>query len=115
MSCSASGAPRTAAHKVSKMEPSAASKVKLGSWARAACANNSAAGEAIYDPFLGSGTTLIAAETAGRACYAVDIDPRYVDVAIQRWQNLTGKAAVLAGEDRVFGDVAATRGVALAA
>ena len=77
--------------------------------------NNSAVGEAIYDPFLGSGTTLIAAETTGRTCYAVDIDPRYVDVAIQRWQNLTGKPAVLAGEDRVFGDVAAARGVALAA
>ena len=77
--------------------------------------NNSAAGEAIYDPFLGSGTTLIAAETTGRTCYAVDIDPRYVDLAIQRWQNLTGKAAVLFGEDRVFRDVAAARGVALAA
>ncbi len=77
--------------------------------------NNSAAGETIYDPFLGSGTTLIAAETTGRVCHAVDIDPRYVDVAIQRWQNLTGKAAVLAGEDRVFRDVAAARGVALAA
>ncbi|MBX9751034.1 MAG: site-specific DNA-methyltransferase [Roseococcus sp.] len=77
--------------------------------------NNSAVGEAIYDPFLGSGTTLIAAETTGRVCHAVDIDPCYVDVAIQRWQNLTGKAAVLAGEDRVFRDVAAARGVALAA
>jgi len=69
--------------------------------------NNSAAGETIYDPFLGSGTTLIAAETTGRACYAVDIDPRYVDVAVQRWQRMTGKAAVLAGEDQVFSDVAA--------
>jgi DNA modification methylase len=38
--------------------------------------NNSAAGEAVYDPFLGSGTTLIAAETTGRVCHAVDIDPR---------------------------------------
>ncbi len=77
--------------------------------------NNSAAGEAIYDPFLGSGTTLIAAETTGRICHAVDIDPRYVDVAIQRWQNLTGKAAVLAGEERVFNDIAAARGVQAAA
>jgi DNA modification methylase len=76
--------------------------------------NNSAAGEAIYDPFLGSGTTLIAAETTGRVCHAVDIDPRYVDVAIQRWQNLTGKTAVLAGADRVFRDVAATRSVQIA-
>jgi len=41
----------------------------------------------------------------------MDIDPRYVDVAIQRWQNLTGKAAVLAGADRVFNDIAAARGV----
>ena len=77
--------------------------------------NNSAAGEAIYDPFLGSGTTLIAAETTGRVCHAVDIDPRYVDVAIQRWQRITGKAAVLAGEERVFNDIAAARGVQAAA
>ncbi|MBW6401447.1 site-specific DNA-methyltransferase [Roseomonas sp. HJA6] len=71
--------------------------------------NNSAAGEAIYDPFLGSGTTLIAAETTARACYAVDIDPRYVDVAVQRWQRMSGKAAVLAGEDRAFSDIATAR------
>jgi len=77
--------------------------------------NNSAAGETIYDPFLGSGTTLIAAETTGRVCHAVDIDPRYVDVAIQRWQRMTGKPAVLAGEERVFNDIAAARGVQAAA
>jgi DNA modification methylase len=77
--------------------------------------NNSAAGDAIYDPFLGSGTTLIAAATTGRICHAVDIDPRYVDVAIQRWQRMTGKAAVLAGEERVFNDIAAARGVQAAA
>lgn len=71
--------------------------------------NNSAAGEAVYDPFLGSGTTLIAAETTARACYAVDIDPRYVDVAVQRWQHMTGTAAVLAGEDRAFSDIATAR------
>ena len=73
--------------------------------------NNSAAGEAVYDPFLGSGTTLIAAETTGRACYAVDIDPRYVDVAVLRWQRITSKAAVLAGEERVFDDLASARGI----
>jgi DNA modification methylase len=77
--------------------------------------NNSAVGEAIYDPFLGSGTTLIAAEAAGRACYAVDIDPRYVDVAVQRWQRTTGMAAILAGEERTFNDIAAARGVQVAA
>ncbi|MCZ8149822.1 MAG: DNA methyltransferase, partial [Roseomonas sp.] len=77
--------------------------------------NNSAAGDAIYEPFCGSGTTIIAAETTGRICHAMDIDPRYVDVAIQRWQNLTGKAAVLAGDERVFNDIAAARGVQAAA
>jgi DNA modification methylase len=56
--------------------------------------NNSKASETVYDPFLGSGTTLIAAETIGRACLAVEIDPRYVDVAIRRWQAFTGHQAV---------------------
>jgi hypothetical protein len=71
--------------------------------------NNSAPGEAVYDPFLGSGTTLIAAELTGRVCLAMEIDPRYCDVTIERWQRLTGGTAVLAGEDRVFADVAAVR------
>lgn len=46
--------------------------------------NNSALGEAVYDPFLGSGTTLIAAQTTGRACLGMEIDPAYVDVAVRR-------------------------------
>ena len=77
--------------------------------------NNSAPGEAVYDPFLGSGTTLIAAEFTGRVCLAMEIDPRYCDVTIERWQRLTGGTAVLAGEDRVFADVAVARGVRAAA
>ena len=48
----------------------------------------------IYDPFLGSGTTLIAAEKLGRICYGMEIEPRYVQVAIERWQNYTGQKAV---------------------
>ena len=48
-------------------------------------------GEAVYDPFSGSGTTLIAAETLGRRCYAMEIDPKYVQVAIERWQALHGQ------------------------
>ena len=44
-------------------------------------------------PFSGSGTTLIAAETLGRRCYAMEIDPKYVQVAIERWQNFTGRTA----------------------
>lgn len=49
----------------------------------------------VYDPFLGSGTTLIAAEQLWRRCYAMEIDPKCVDVAIQRWERLTGKQAML--------------------
>jgi DNA modification methylase len=66
--------------------------------------NNSAPGDAIYDPFLGSGTTLIAAELTGRTCCAMEIDPRYCDVTIERWQRLTGGTAVLAGEESLFED-----------
>jgi DNA modification methylase len=49
--------------------------------------------EAVYEPFSGSGTTIIAAEITGRKCHA--IEPLYVDVAVKRWQNFTGHAAVL--------------------
>jgi DNA modification methylase len=48
----------------------------------------------VYDPFVGSGTTLIAAEQTGRCCYAMDIEPRYVQVAKERWEAFTGQAAV---------------------
>jgi DNA modification methylase len=50
-------------------------------------------GEQILDPFLGSGTTLIAAQQLDRVCYGIEIEPRYVDVAVKRWENLTGKKA----------------------
>lgn len=52
----------------------------------------------VYDPFLGSGTTLIAAEQLGRKCYGLEIEPKYVDVILQRWENFTGKTAVLSGD-----------------
>ena len=64
--------------------------------------NNSSAGQAVYEPFSGSGTTIIAAEMTGRSCLAVEIDPAYVDVAIQRWQAFTGQQAVLDGEGGSF-------------
>ena len=66
-------------------------------------------GEAVLDAFGGSGTTLIAAERAGRVGYALEIDPAYVDVAVRRWQERTGRAAVLAGDGRSFAEVAAAR------
>ena len=49
----------------------------------------------VYDPFLGSGTTLIAAQQAGRAFYGMEIEPRFVDIAVKRWENFTGGTAVL--------------------
>jgi DNA modification methylase len=58
--------------------------------------NHLKAGEALYDPFLGSGTTLIAAERLGRHGYAMEIDSRYVQIAIDRWQAFTGRKAVRA-------------------
>lgn len=56
--------------------------------------NHTNPGQAVYDPFVGSGTTIIAAESTGRICYAMDIDPIYVDVAVKRWEEFTGKQAV---------------------
>ncbi len=55
--------------------------------------NNSKPGDAVYDPFLDSGTTLIAAEMERRKCYGIEIDPAYVQVTIERWQTFTGKIA----------------------
>lgn len=52
-------------------------------------------GQTIYDPFVGSGTSVIAAERTGRKCLAIDLSPGYVDITIKRWQNYTGKLAVL--------------------
>ena len=49
----------------------------------------------VYDPFLGSGTTLIAAEQLGRKCYGMEISPQYCDVIVKRWETLTGKKAEL--------------------
>lgn len=57
--------------------------------------NNSSPGQAIYDPFLGSGTTLIAAETTGRVCAGMELDPAYVDVIVTRWASFTGEEPVL--------------------
>jgi DNA modification methylase len=64
--------------------------------------NNSSPGQAIYEPFMGSGTTLIAAESTGRICYGVELNPVYVDVAIERWQAFTGKEAILADSGEGF-------------
>lgn len=71
--------------------------------------NNSSPGQAVYEPFSGSGTTIIAAEMTGRACYAIELNPAYVDVAVKRWQDFTGQRAVLEGDGRTFEEVAEGR------
>jgi DNA modification methylase len=63
----------------------------------------------IFDPFLGSGSTLIAAHLQERSCFGVDLEPRYVDIAVQRWQNHSGRAATLEGDGRTFAEIAAER------
>jgi hypothetical protein len=78
-------------------------------------------GEVVYDPFLGSGTPLsrtthslcasapAAAELTGRVCCGMELDPKYVDVAVERWQALTGKRATREGGGRSFEEVARAR------
>jgi DNA modification methylase len=71
--------------------------------------NHTQTGAIVYDPFLGSGTTLIAAELLSRVCYGLEIDPRYVDVIVSRWQLLTGNHAVLEADGRSFHEIQAER------
>jgi DNA modification methylase len=75
--------------------------------------NNSSAGQAVYDPFVGSGTTIIAAEMIGRACHTIELNPIYVDVALRRWEAFTGKTATLEATGKTFAEVAEQRGVGL--
>ena len=56
--------------------------------------NNSSPGQAVYEPFSGSGTTIIAGEMTGRHVYAIELNPSYVDIAVTRWQNFTGQKAI---------------------
>lgn len=57
-------------------------------------ANSTEPGQTVLDPFCGSGTTLVAAEQLGRTCWAMELDPRYCDVILERWERLTGRTAV---------------------
>ena len=66
-------------------------------------------GEIVIDGFVGSGTTILAAERTKRICYGIDIEPRYVDVAIRRWEKVTGKRATLAETGETHAEVAARR------
>ena len=71
--------------------------------------NNSSPGQAVYEPFSGSGTTIIAAEMTGRSCHAIELSPAYVDVAVKRWQDFTGQQATLEADGRAFDVMAASR------
>lgn len=68
-----------------------------------------ARGDIVVDPFMGSGTTLIAAERVGRAGYGLELDPAYCDIIVRRYQQLTGDNAVHAESGRSFDDLAAER------
>jgi len=76
---------------------------------RRAILNNSKRGEIVYDPFLGSGTTLIAAQVTDRICHGLEIEPKYVDMTVRRWQELTGEKARLENDGRTFDEIAAER------
>lgn len=71
--------------------------------------NNSKVGEAVYDPFMGSGTTIIAAEMTGRRAFGCELSSAYVDVIVRRWQTFTGKQATLSSDGRTFADIAEQR------
>ena len=71
--------------------------------------NHTKRGDLVYDPFLGSGTTLAAAELIERVCYGIELDPKYVDVVVKRWQQLSGKEATLDADGRTFAEISAER------
>jgi len=76
-----------------KIEHPTQKPIELIAW----CIEKAKAGKMIFDPFLGSGTTLIACEQLNRKCYGMEIDPLYCDVVVKRWENLTGEKAVCNG------------------
>ena len=66
-------------------------------------------GDIVLDGFIGSGTTILAAERTGRRCYGIEIEPRYVDVAISRWQSLTGQKAIHCQTGQTFDELKTNR------
>jgi DNA modification methylase len=71
--------------------------------------NNSSPGQAVYDPFVGSGTTIIAGEMTGRSIHACELNPAYIDVAVKRWQDFTGQHATLDDDGRTFDEIGKIR------
>lgn len=66
-------------------------------------------GDIVFDPFCGSGSTIIAAQRTGRRGLGCEISPTYVDVIVRRWESFTGKAATLEGDGRTFAEISAER------
>jgi DNA modification methylase len=71
--------------------------------------NSSKSGDVVVDLFGGSGSTLMGCERRGRKARLMEIDPRYSDCIVQRWQEYTGKKATLEGDGRTFDQIAAAR------
>jgi len=71
--------------------------------------NHTRRGDVVWEPFLGSGTTLAAAESIGRICCGIEIEPRFVDQVVMRWEKLSGKQATLQGDQRTFAEIKAER------
>ena len=71
--------------------------------------NNSSPGQAVYEPFSGSGTTIIAAEMTGRRCHAIELNPAYIDVAVERWQAFTGQEATNEATGKSFAETKAEK------
>jgi DNA modification methylase len=71
--------------------------------------NHTRRGELVYEPFLGSGTNLAAAESTQRVCYGMELDPKFMDVIVQRWQGMTGKQATLDGDGRTYAEISSER------
>ena len=71
--------------------------------------NHTRRGDVVWEPFLGSGTTLVAAESIGRICCGIEIEPRFVDQVVMRWEKLTGKQATLESDERTFAEIKAER------
>ncbi|WP_292201859.1 DNA methyltransferase [Mesorhizobium sp.] len=82
--------------------------VKPSAMVADAIRDTSRPGDVVFDPFLGSGTTLLAAERCNRVCYGIEIEPRFVDLSIRRWEAETGRAAVRSIDGLTFDEVQVT-------
>ena len=76
--------------------------------------NSSKAGDIVVDLFGGAGSTLLGCEVTGRICLTTELDPKYTDVVITRWQDFTQRTAVLEGDGRTFAEIQAERAVVAA-